>query len=452
MDKKNLSPRMQIPFHKSDVGSAEINALTAVLRSGWISSGSKVLVFEEALKKQIGCRELIALSSCWAGLFSVLKLFGIGPGDEVITTALTFAATANVIEQVGATTVLADISDAMLLSAESVEGLLTKKTKAIIGVDYAGFPADYHALKKIATKHKKKFSSSNPFHQALGRILVLADSAHSFGSFPIRKFPIRKNSSAQKPLSRLSALSLHADIGVYSFHAVKNITTAEGGAIAIFNKRLRPKAALAQLRCFILHGISRDAYSREKDQKSNLRASKYPRHWEYDITAAGYKFNMTDMQAALGLVQLQRLPRLEKKRQAIEACYAKILSKSKLFRMAGNHLAKNMQSWHIARHLFVVELRLGRAKERDLVLQRLYAHGIAANLHYRPLYTLKYYKEKYNFTATQITKRFPKTEEKASRILSLPFHSKLTKLELSYITSIFQRVEDEILKEIQTKH
>ncbi|PKL11078.1 MAG: capsular biosynthesis protein, partial [Spirochaetae bacterium HGW-Spirochaetae-6] len=272
---------MRVPFSPPSITEREIEAVSAVLRSGWITTGPKTAEFERALAAYCSVEEVFCLNSATAGLSLVLEWYGVGPGDEVITSPYTFAATANVILHRGATPVFVDICEEDFnLNPDLVAAKITKHTKAVIAVDFGGWPCDYEKLKEVIQQKQAVFEATPKTNQEkLGRILLVADAAHSFGA----------EYRGQKAGS-------FGDFDVFSFHAVKNLTTAEGGAVAFNSLNEIGSGEIRQhFKLMGLHGQSKSAL--EKQQLAG---------WFYEIQMAGYKYNLTDMAAAMGLVQLER--------------------------------------------------------------------------------------------------------------------------------------------------
>ena len=284
-----------IPFSPPRIDKTITDAVVEALNSGWITTGPKTKEFERQITAYCGHKNTLCLNSATAGLELILRWFRVKEGDEVILPAYTYCATANVVEHCGATPVLVDVNDDFNISIPAVEKAITEKTKVIMPVDFAGFPCDYDELNAMVnrTDIKQKFKANSPEQEKLGRILILSDAAHSFGA----SYKGKKTGSL-------------TDVSVFSFHAVKNLTTAEGGAIALnLPEPFDNKAIYDYLCVFSLHGQNKDALA--KMQKGN---------WKYDVIEAGYKCNMTDMAAAIGLVELNRYENdtLVKRKQIFE--------------------------------------------------------------------------------------------------------------------------------------
>jgi len=335
-----------LPFSPPDINNADIQAVKRVMKSKWITTGVKCREFEQALCQYTKSTHSAVLSSATGGLFLLLKINGIGPGDEVITTPYTFAATANVIIHAGAIPVFADIEEKTLnISPAEVAKKITSRTRAIIPVHFAGYPADIESLKKIAARH---------------RLLIIEDAAHAIGA----SFNNTMVGNGENPC-------------VFSFHAVKNLTTAEGGAVTTNNSELASK-----LKLYSLHGQTKDAWTK-------LQAGG----WRYDITTPGYKFNMTDIQAAMGLEQLKRLDMSIKKREKIAKIYNRFLQRYDFISIP--IVKENMVH---ARHLYPILIDFTRLNiERDEFIEALWAENITANVHYIPVHIMSFYRKTFGF-------------------------------------------------------
>ena len=295
---------MNIKFSPPDITQEEIDEVVDTLKSGWITTGPKTKLFEKKIAEYCRVERAVCLNSATAGLEIILRFLGIGEGDEVITSAYTYTASASVIAHVGAKIVLADTDkDDFYISAQNVERLITPRTKAIIGVDFAGMIADYDALFDVVQRHRDIFEPSNEVQKAMGRIAVIADAAHSFGAV--------RDGKASGEI---------ADFTSFSFHAVKNLTTAEGGAVT-WKKTdgIDSDYVYAQMVLDSLHGQSKDALSKMKAGA-----------WEYDIKMLGYKCNMTDIMASLGLVQLRRYDALLARRREIIDRYDRAFANTRI--------------------------------------------------------------------------------------------------------------------------
>lgn len=387
----------KIEFSPPDIGEEEIQAVSETLRSGWITTGPKTKLFEKKIAEFCGTSRAVCLNSATAGLELTLRLFGIGEGDEVITTAYTYTATASVIYHVGAKIVLVDTQkDSYEMDYEKLEQLVTEKTKAIIPVDLAGVICDYEKIYQIVEDKKALFKPQGMLQERLGRILVLADAAHALGA-------VQKGKHCGQV----------ADFTSFSFHAVKNLTTAEGGAVTWKeNPDLDDEYIYQQYMLMSLHGQSKDALS-----KTQLGA------WEYDIIAPLFKCNMTDIMASIGLVQLSRYDELLSKRQRIIETYNAAFSELPIEYL--KHSDKDYQS---SGHLYMIRIKGKERKERNAIIQKLAETGVAANVHYKPLPLLSAYKN----LGFQI-ENFPNAYQMYQNEITLPLHTLLTDEDVEYI-------------------
>lgn len=387
----------KIEFSPPDIGEEEIQAVSETLRSGWITTGPKTKLFEKKIAEFCGTRRAVCLNSATAGLELTLRLFGIGEGDEVITTSYTYTATASVIYHVGAKIVLVDTQkDSYEMDYEKLEQLVTEKTKAIIPVDLAGVICDYEKIYRIVETKKDLFKPQGMLQERLGRILVLADAAHALGA-----------------MQKGKRCGQVADFTSFSFHAVKNLTTAEGGAVTWKeNPNLDDEYIYSQYMLMSLHGQSKDALS-----KTQLGA------WEYDIIAPLFKCNMTDIMASIGLVQLTRYDELLSKRQRIIETYNAAFSELPIEYL--KHSGKDYQS---SGHLYMIRIKGKERKECNAIIQKLAEMGVAANVHYKPLPLLSAYKN----LGFQI-ENFPNAYQMYQNEITLPLHTLLMDEDVEYI-------------------
>ena len=387
----------KIEFSPPDIGEEEIQAVSETLRSGWITTGPKTKLFEKKIAEFCGTSRAVCLNSATAGLELTLRLFGIGEGDEVITTAYTYTATASVIYHVGAKIVLVDTQkDSYEMDYEKLEQLVTEKTKAIIPVDLAGVICDYEKIYQIVEDKKALFKPQGMLQERLGRILVLADAAHALGA-------VQKGKHCGQV----------ADFTSFSFHAVKNLTTAEGGAVTWKeNPDLDDEYIYQQYMLMSLHGQSKDALS-----KTQLGA------WEYDIIAPLFKCNMTDIMASIGLVQVSRYDELLSKRQRIIETYNAAFSELPIEYL--KHSGKDYQS---SGHLYMIRIKGKERKECNAIIQKLAEMGVAANVHYKPLPLLSAYKN----LGFQI-ENFPNAYQMYQNEITLPLHTLLMDEDVEYI-------------------
>lgn len=380
-----------IPFSPPRIDQKVIDEVTAALQSGWITTGPRTKLFEKRISQYCDIKTTVAVNSWTMGMQVLLHWWGIGPGDEVILPAYTYCASANVIIHAGATPVMVDISpEDFNIDTNKVKEAITSKTKAIIAVDIAGFPCDYDKIYKVIEDEKLQFSSNNELQKQLGRILLISDAAHSFGA--------TMNGKVSGAL---------ADISCFSFHAVKNLTTAEGGAICFNLPDLYNHEEIYRLfNTLILHGQSKDALA--KTQKGN---------WRYDVEEPGFKCNMTDLQAAIGLVELERYQENLNRRKEIFRLYSNTLSK---FDWAIIPKYKD-ESKETSYHLYLLRIKGITEAQRDEIMKHIFDQDVSVNVHFQPLPTLTAYKKR-GFKM----ENYPETWNKYSNEISLPVYFNLT--------------------------
>lgn len=379
-----------IPFSPPRIDDKIIAEVTAVLKSGWITTGPRTKQFEKDITAYCGNKTTVCVNSWTMGMQVLLDWWGIGAGDEVIVPAYTYCASGNVVLHSGAKLVLVDCANkGFNLALEAVEKAITPNTKAIMPVDIGGVPCDYDELFAIIDRQKKHFKSNNELQKKMGRILLLSDAAHSFGA----SYKGRKTGTL-------------ADITVFSFHAVKNLTTAEGGAIAFNLPEQFNSAEIYKEFCIkILHGQSKDALAKTKKGA-----------WRYDVEEPGFKCNMTDLQAALGLIELQRYDENLARRKAIFEYY---------------HTAFSEYSWALlptyenevfnsSYHLYQLRIADATEAERDAIIHEIAAQDIGVNVHFQPLPLLTAYKKR-GFNIED----YPKAFEQYSNEISLPVYYNL---------------------------
>ena len=398
---------MNIPFSPPDISQKEIDLVVDALKSGWITTGPKTKEFERKLAEYIGNKKVVCLNSATAAMEMTLRVLGIGKGDEVIVPAYTYTATCSVICHVGATPVIVDTAKGSLeMDYDQLDSVITDKTKAIMPVDIAGIICDYDKVAMCIERNKSKFCPKNEIQKNFGRIIVIADSAHGFGAL--------RN-------GRLSGK--FADFTCFSFHAVKNLTTAEGGAVTWQRREFIDDEELyKQYMNISLHGQTKDALNKNKLGM-----------WEYDIISPAYKCNMTDIQAAIGLGQLERYESMLKKRHEIIKAYDEVLKDFDV--QVLNHSGENHRS---SGHLYFI--RVGKADEsvRNELIESFAEKGIATNVHYKPLPMLTAYKDM-GFNIED----YPNAYEMYKNEITLPLYSKLKDEAVAYITEALK----DILKE-----
>jgi dTDP-4-amino-4,6-dideoxygalactose transaminase len=390
---------MNIPFSPPDISQAEIDAVVDTLKSGWITTGPKTKLFEKRIAEFCGTQKAVCLNSATAAMEMTLRLLGIGEGDEVITSAYTYTASASVIHHVGAKIVLVDTGkDSFHIDYEAIADAITENTKAIIPVDIAGVMCDYDKIFEVVESKKDLFKPTNKLQETLGRVVVLADGAHSIGA----KYKGQFSGSV-------------ADFTCFSFHAVKNLTTAEGGAVTWREvEGVDNEEFYKQYMLFSLHGQSKDALA-----KTKLGA------WEYDIIAPNYKCNMTDIMASIGIAQLERYPELLKKRREIIEQY------DQAFEESGIEVLKHFDGENESSgHLYLTRVPVQTEEDRNDVIVRMAEAGISTNVHYKPLPMHTAYKN-LGFKMDN----YPNAYEMYKNEMTLPLHSMLNEQEIEYILS-----------------
>lgn len=394
--------KLNVLFSPPDITEEEIAEVVDTLKSGWITTGPKTKLFEKQLAEFCHTSKAVCLNSATACLEMALRVLGIGPGDEVITTAYTYTASASVVCHVGAKLVLIDTQkDSYEMDYEKLEQAITENTKAIISVDLAGIIGNYEKLFSIAERKKALFHPANKIQERMGRIAVLADAAHALG--------------AEKDGKRCGEI---ADFTSFSFHAVKNLTTAEGGALVWRDiEGIDNEALYKQFMLFSLHGQSKDALA-----KTQLGA------WEYDIVEPYFKCNMTDIMASLGLAQLRRYPGLLARRKEIIGKYNETLKDEDVTVL--NHYGENHAS---SGHLYLVRLNGKTREECNEIITKMAERGVATNVHYKPLPMLSAYKNQ-GFSIED----YPNAYDLFANEITLPLHTKLTDKEVEYVMECFK--------------
>lgn len=395
---------MNIPFSPPDMSEAEVQEVAEALRSGWITTGPRTKQLEKNIAAYIGAAGCVCLNSQTACAEMALRVMGIGPGDEVIVPAYTYTASASVVCHVGATLILIDSQkDSLEMDYAAVEAAVTEKTKAIIPVDLGGIPCDYQRILEIVEKKRALYRPANDMQKALGRIAVMADTAHAFGA---------------KLGDRM--LGNVADFSSFSFHAVKNLTTAEGGALTWRQiPGVENEAIYKKLQLLSLHGQSKDALA-----KTKLGA------WEYDIVGTWYKCNMTDVTAAIGLKQLERYPGMLQRRKALIAKYDAVLKP--LGVKVLNHYTDTYES---CGHLYLTFIPGITPEQRSEIIIKMAERGIACNVHYKPLPMHTAYKE-LGFNI----ENYPNAYAHFAHEISLPLHTRLTDAEADYVAENFAEI------------
>lgn len=395
-----------IPFSPPRIDQKVIDEVTAALQSGWITTGPRTKLFEKKITEYCDCKTTVAVNSWTMGVQVLLHWWGIGEGDEVILPAYTYCASANVIVHSGAKPVMVDINpEDFNISVEAIRKAITPRTKAIIAVDLAGFPCDYDLINALVKESgiQSQFSANNELQKKLNRILVISDAAHSFGATMSGK--------------RSGSLT---DISSFSFHAVKNLTTAEGGALC-FNlpEGFDHEEIYKEFCTLILHGQNKDALA--KTQKGN---------WRYDVEEPGFKCNMTDLQAAIGLVELERYQENLDRRKTIFKLYDNAFS-NESWAITPLHTTKEKESCY---HLYQLRIAGISESQRDTIMQAIFDQDVSVNVHFLPLPTLTAYKKRgYKI------EDYPETWNKYHNEISLPVYFNLTDEQVEIVIDAVKR-------------
>ena len=401
-----------IKFSPPDISEKEIEGVVDTLRSGWITTGPKTKLFETKIADYCNASKAVCLNSNTAGLELILRILEIGAGDEVIVPVYTYTASASVINHVGAKIVFVDCqSDCLEMDYAKLAMAITPKTKAIIAVDIAGIPADYDTIYKIVESKKEMFKPTSMLQECLGRIAVIADVAHSFGA-------VYKN-------KRTGSI---ADFSSFSFHAVKNLTTAEGGAVTwkdipgVDNDWL-----YSQFMLWSLHGQNKDALAKSKANS-----------WEYDIKLPGYKCNMTDIMAAIGLAQLERYDAMLARRKEIIKKYNEAFKDINV-----SVLKHETHDYTSSGHLYIVRLNGMDTDFRNEIIKRMADYGVATNVHYKPLAMMTAYKD-----LGYDIKDYPNAFNMYKNEITLPLHTLLTDEDVEYVIECFKEIVGDGTKEM----
>jgi dTDP-4-amino-4,6-dideoxygalactose transaminase len=397
-----------IPFSPPHIDQKIIDEVVDTLKSGWITTGPKTKRFEKEISAYCGNSATLCLNSATAGLEVMLRWFGVGPGDEVILPAYTYSATANVVMHCGAKPIFVDIKPDFNIDPKEVEKAINPNTKVIMPVDFGGYPCDYEELNALVNNPKVKviFNAATTEQKKLGRILILSDAAHSFGAWHKGK--------------RAGSLT---DVSVFSFHAVKNLTTAEGGAIALHLPAPFNNEDVYKYLCVkTLHGQNKDAL-----------AKTIPGNWRYDIVEAGYKMNMTDIMASIGLVELSRydaetLP----KRKLIYEAYTKALSKYSWAIIPEYETADKTSSYHV----YALRIKGVSEEQRDAIIAKIFEKQVSVNVHFIPVPKMSFY-----VAQGYDVNNYPQTVAQYQNEISLPVWIDLTQEQIetviqSVVTSV----------------
>ncbi len=400
-----------IPFSPPRIDQKVVDEVAKALLSGWITTGPRTKLFENNLSKYVGCKKTLCLNSATAGLELILRWYGVKEGDEVILPAYTYCATANVVMHCGAKPVMVDINQKDFnISIDAIKKAITSKTKVIIPVDISGYPCDYDELNKLVNQSEIKnlFNPTTKEQEQLGRILIMADSAHSIGA--------TMNGKQSGNLT---------DISVFSFHAVKNLTTAEGGAICLnLPQPFNCDEIYTDLNRKSLHGQSKDALAKTVGT------------WRYDVLEAGYKCNMTDLQAAIGLIELDRYESNLQRRKEIFIQYIEGF-KNKNWAILPPYLDEGKETSY---HLFLLRIKGANESARDTIIKKIFDAGVAVNVHFQPLPLLTVYKnEGFNISD------YPESWEKYQNEITLPVYYDLSDENITIIiNAVINAVETTI--------
>lgn len=390
-----------IPFSPPDITELEINEVVEALKSGWITTGKRTKQFEEKLAAYIGTDRVACLNSQTAAMELTLRILGIGPGDEVIVPAYTYTASASVIHHVGAKIVMVDVFPGTFeLDYDALESAITERTKAVIPVDLGGRMCRYDRIFAAVENRKKLFQANNALQKLYGRVIVCADSAHGFGA-------VRKGQRSGQC----------ADFTTYSFHAVKNLTTGEGGAVT-FRERpgLDGDWLYGRYMLYSLHGQSKDAFHKNQ-----------PGSWEYDILCPAYKCNMTDVAAAIGLKQLERYPALLDRRREIILRYNEAL-----LPLGVKPLVHFDQDSTSSGHLYLARIPHCSAERRNAIIAQMAKAGVACNVHYKPLPLMTAY-QNLGFDMRD----YPNAYRQYENEITLPLHTRLSDADVDYVIERF---------------
>ena len=403
--------KYNIPFSPPDISEDEINEVIDTLKSGWITTGPKTKELERRLSEFTTTPKTVCLNSATAALELVLRVLGIGEGDEVIVPAMTYTASCSVIYHVGAKAVIVDIQkDGHEMDYEALENAITEKTKAVIPVDLAGIPCDYDKIFEVVNAKKSLFKANSEYQEKLGRIAVVADGAHALGSVYTGV--------------RVGAV---ADFTTFSFHAVKNFTTAEGGSVTWKeNPNFDNEELYKEFQIYSLHGQTKDALAKTKAGS-----------WEYDIVIPGYKCNMTDIMASIGLVQLDRYPKLLERRVELVEQYNKAFEGSRVVPLV--HYTATYKS---SGHLYITHIKGATYEQRGEIITKMAERGISCNVHYKPLPLLTAYSN-LGFDIND----YPNAYDYFVNEVTLPLHTRLSDEDVKVIVENFKEVVAEVVGE-----
>ena len=403
--------KYNIPFSPPDISDGEINEVIDTLKSGWITTGPKTKELERRLSEFTNTPKTVCLNSATAALELTLRVLGIGEGDEVIVPAMTYTASCSVIYHVGAKAVIVDIAeDSHEMNYAALADAITENTKAVIPVDLAGIPCDYDKIFEVVESKKHLFRANSEYQEKLGRVAVVADGAHALGS----TYKGKKIGSV-------------ADFTTFSFHAVKNFTTAEGGSVTWKqNENFDNEELYREYQIYSLHGQTKDALAKTKAGS-----------WEYDIVIPGYKCNLTDIAASIGLVQLDRYPKLLERREDIISQYNKGFEGTRI-----TALSHSSEDYRSCGHLYITHVEGATFEQRGEIIVKMAERGISCNVHYKPLPLLTAYKN-LGFDMNN----YPNAYSYYVNEVTLPLHTRLSDEDVDVIVENFKEVIAEVVGE-----
>ena len=403
--------KYNIPFSPPDISDGEINEVIDTLKSGWITTGPKTKELERRLSEFTNTPKTVCLNSATAALELTLRVLGIGEGDEVIVPAMTYTASCSVIYHVGAKAVIVDIAeDSHEMNYAALADAITENTKAVIPVDLAGIPCDYDKIFEVVESKKHLFKANSEYQEKLGRVAVVADGAHALGS----TYKGKKIGSV-------------ADFTTFSFHAVKNFTTAEGGSVTWKqNENFDNEELYREYQIYSLHGQTKDALAKTKAGS-----------WEYDIVIPGYKCNLTDIAASIGLVQLDRYPKLLERREDIISQYNKGFEGTRI-----TALSHSSEDYKSCGHLYITHVEGATFEQRGEIITKMAERGISCNVHYKPLPLLTAYKN-LGFNI----ENYPNAYNYYVKEITLPLHTRLSDEDVAVIIENFKEIVEEVVGE-----
>ena len=400
-----------IPFSPPDISDGEINKVIDTLKSGWITTGPKTKELERRISEFTNTPKTVCLNSATAALELTLRVLGIGEGDEVIVPAMTYTASCSVIYHVGAKAVIVDLAeDSHEMDYDALADAITENTKAVIPVDLAGIPCDYDIIFEVVESKKHLFKANSEYQEKLGRVAVVADGAHALGS----TYKGKKIGSV-------------ADFTTFSFHAVKNFTTAEGGSVTWKqNENFDNEELYREYQIYSLHGQTKDALAKTKAGS-----------WEYDIVIPGYKCNLTDIAASIGLVQLDRYPKLLERRGDIISQYNKGFEGTRI-----TALSHSSEDYKSCGHLYITHVEGATFEQRGEIIVKMAERGISCNVHYKPLPLLTAYKN-LGFDI----ENYPNAYNYYVKEITLPLHTRLSDEDIAVIIENFKEIVEEVVGE-----